>query len=200
MYRDKGIQHIAIGSDDLYATVDQLRKRKILIVGKKDVLLQNFRENQLRLIFFDFIQRKGDDGFNSEHFEALLEPIELAQIRRCVLQAPRAPKESYQHTERLPASALNTSMLFKPVSPGFNKPERSKATKNSSYQRFMEKRQQPIQPKLTPSESPPGKPAPREDQTPSPHALPPPPAGCPPPPTPPWSPGTRCCRSSNTSR
>ena len=66
-----------------------LRERKILIDGKKDaLLLQIFSENQLGPIFFEFIQRKGDDGFGNGNFKALFESIELDQIRRGVLQAP----------------------------------------------------------------------------------------------------------------
>jgi len=121
MYKGEGIQHIAMGSDDLYATVDKLRasgvrlldtpdtyyelvekripghgeplaalrERKILIDGKKDaLLLQIFSENQLGPIFFEFIQRKGDEGFGNGNFKALFESIELDQIRRGVLKAP----------------------------------------------------------------------------------------------------------------
>ena len=121
MYKGEGIQHIAMGSDDLYATVDKLRAsgvrlldtpdtyyelvekripghgeplaalrdRKILIDGKKDaLLLQIFSENQLGPIFFEFIQRKGDEGFGNGNFKALFESIELDQIRRGVLKAP----------------------------------------------------------------------------------------------------------------
>ena len=121
MYKGEGIQHIAMGSDDLYATVDQLRtsgvrlldtpdtyyelvekripghgeplealrERGILIDGKKDaLLLQIFSENQLGPIFFEFIQRKGDEGFGNGNFKALFESIELDQMRRGVLQAP----------------------------------------------------------------------------------------------------------------
>ena len=117
-YHGEGIQHIAMGSDDLYATVDalrasgvrlldtidtyyelvdqripghgepleQLHQRKILIDGKKDaILLQIFSENQLGPIFFEFIQRKGDDGFGNGNFKALFESIELDQMRRGVL-------------------------------------------------------------------------------------------------------------------
>ena len=122
MYKGEGIQHIAMGSDDLYQSVDGLRasgvrlldtidtyyelvdkripghgepleelhKRKILIDGKKDaLLLQIFSENQLGPIFFEFIQRKGDDGFGNGNFKALFESIELDQIRRGVLKAPK---------------------------------------------------------------------------------------------------------------
>jgi 4-hydroxyphenylpyruvate dioxygenase len=118
MYKGEGIQHIAMGSDDLFATVDALRasgvrlldtidtyyelvdqripghgesvadlhQRKILIDGKQDaILLQIFSENQLGPIFFEFIQRKGDDGFGNGNFKALFESIELDQMRRGVL-------------------------------------------------------------------------------------------------------------------
>lgn len=68
--------------------VAELKKRKILIDGKKGaLLLQIFSENQLGPIFFEFIQRKGDDGFGEGNFKALFESIELDQIRRGVLAA-----------------------------------------------------------------------------------------------------------------
>ena len=118
MYKGEGIQHIALGSNDLYATVDGLKasgvrlldtidtyyelidkripghgedvqalhQRKILIDGKQGaILLQIFSENQLGPIFFEFIQRKGDDGFGNGNFKALFESIELDQMRRGVL-------------------------------------------------------------------------------------------------------------------
>ncbi|QDL36188.1 4-hydroxyphenylpyruvate dioxygenase [Rhodoferax sediminis] len=120
MYHGEGIQHIALGSNDLFATVDALRergvklldtidtyyelidkripghgenvaelhKRKILLDGKKGaLLLQIFSENQLGPIFFEFIQRKGDDGFGEGNFKALFESIELDQMRRGVLES-----------------------------------------------------------------------------------------------------------------
>jgi 4-hydroxyphenylpyruvate dioxygenase len=69
--------------------LEELHKRKILIDGKAGaLLLQIFSENQLGPIFFEFIQRKGDDGFGNGNFKALFESIELDQIRRGVLQAP----------------------------------------------------------------------------------------------------------------
>jgi 4-hydroxyphenylpyruvate dioxygenase len=119
-YHGEGIQHIALASDDLYASVDALRangvtlldtvdtyyelvnqripghgeplealrERKILIDGAPgDLLLQIFSENQLGPIFFEFIQRKGNDGFGEGNFKALFESIELDQMRRGVLQA-----------------------------------------------------------------------------------------------------------------
>ncbi|MDB0568157.1 4-hydroxyphenylpyruvate dioxygenase [Ralstonia solanacearum] len=120
MYHGEGIQHIALGSTDLYRTVDALRangikllntidtyyelvdkripghgesvaelkKRKILVDGAPgDLLLQIFSENQLGPIFFEFIQRKGNQGFGEGNFKALFESIELDQMRRGVLKA-----------------------------------------------------------------------------------------------------------------
>jgi len=51
------------------------------------LLLQIFSENQLGPIFFEFIQRKGDEGFGEGNFKALFESIELDQMRRGVLQS-----------------------------------------------------------------------------------------------------------------
>jgi 4-hydroxyphenylpyruvate dioxygenase len=65
----------------------ELRKRKILVDGKAGaLLLQIFSENQLGPIFFEFIQRKGDEGFGEGNFRALFESIELDQMRRGVLK------------------------------------------------------------------------------------------------------------------
>jgi 4-hydroxyphenylpyruvate dioxygenase len=64
-----------------------LRKRRILIDGKAGaLLLQIFSENQLGPIFFEFIQRKGDEGFGEGNFKALFESIELDQMMRGVLK------------------------------------------------------------------------------------------------------------------
>jgi 4-hydroxyphenylpyruvate dioxygenase len=66
--------------------VAELKKRRILIDGKAgELLLQIFSENQLGPIFFEFIQRKGDQGFGEGNFKALFESIELDQMRRGVL-------------------------------------------------------------------------------------------------------------------
>ncbi len=66
--------------------VAALKARKILIDGKAgELLLQIFSENQLGPIFFEFIQRKGDQGFGEGNFKALFESIELDQMRRGVL-------------------------------------------------------------------------------------------------------------------
>ncbi len=131
-YKGEGIQHIACGSRDLYATVEKLRSNGlpfmpqppdtyyakvdarlaghgeniermkatgILIDGEgavemgtkegrmSKVLLQIFSGTLLGPIFFEFIQRKGDDGFGEGNFRALFESIEEDQIRRGVLTA-----------------------------------------------------------------------------------------------------------------
>jgi 4-hydroxyphenylpyruvate dioxygenase len=72
--------------------VAELKKRKILIDGAPgDLLLQIFSENQLGPIFFEFIQRKGNQGFGEGNFKALFESIELDQMRRGVLKADDQP-------------------------------------------------------------------------------------------------------------
>jgi 4-hydroxyphenylpyruvate dioxygenase len=53
------------------------------------VLLQIFSGTVLGPIFFEFIQRKGDDGFGEGNFRALFESIEEDQIRRGVLSAAK---------------------------------------------------------------------------------------------------------------
>ena len=53
------------------------------------MLLQIFSENQLGPIFFEFIQRKGNEGFGEGNFKALFETMELDQVRRGVLPAAK---------------------------------------------------------------------------------------------------------------
>ncbi len=66
--------------------VQALRRQKILIDGKRgELLLQIFSENQLGPVFFEFIQRKGDQGFGEGNFKALFESLELDQMRRGLL-------------------------------------------------------------------------------------------------------------------
>jgi 4-hydroxyphenylpyruvate dioxygenase len=126
-YQGEGIQHIAVGSDDLYAATDaiaaaglkfmpkppmayyelsktrvvgheepveKLAKHGILIDGEgvldggeTRILLQIFSKTVIGPIFFEFIQRKGDDGFGEGNFRALFESIEQDQIERGVLKA-----------------------------------------------------------------------------------------------------------------
>jgi 4-hydroxyphenylpyruvate dioxygenase len=119
-YHGEGIQHIALGSMNLYDTVDSLqlagvklletsdtyyellpkrianlqedvnalKQRNILVDGQPgELLLQIFSENQLGPIFFEFIQRKGNDGFGEGNFKALFETMELDQMRCGVLAA-----------------------------------------------------------------------------------------------------------------
>jgi 4-hydroxyphenylpyruvate dioxygenase len=69
--------------------VAALQSRGILMDGEKgELLLQIFSENQLGPIFFEFIQRKGNEGFGEGNFKALFESIELDQMRRGVLTKP----------------------------------------------------------------------------------------------------------------
>jgi 4-hydroxyphenylpyruvate dioxygenase len=77
--------------------VARLRKNGILIDGEgvvdgghTKVLLQIFSANAIGPIFFEFIQRKGDDGFGEGNFKALFESIEEDQIRRGVLKVDDA--------------------------------------------------------------------------------------------------------------
>ncbi|MBF6031718.1 4-hydroxyphenylpyruvate dioxygenase [Pseudomonas sp. P155] len=70
--------------------VDQLQSRGILLdgaseQGDKRLLLQIFSETLMGPVFFEFIQRKGDDGFGEGNFKALFESIERDQVRRGVL-------------------------------------------------------------------------------------------------------------------
>ncbi|MBN9165039.1 MAG: 4-hydroxyphenylpyruvate dioxygenase [Myxococcales bacterium 68-20] len=69
-----------------------LRKNRILIDGneKEGFLLQIFTDNLFGPIFFEIIQRKGNEGFGNGNFQALFESIELDQIRRGVINVPAA--------------------------------------------------------------------------------------------------------------
>ena len=50
------------------------------------LLLQIFTKTMLGPVFFEIIQRKGDEGFGEGNFRALFESIELDQIKRGVLK------------------------------------------------------------------------------------------------------------------
>ena len=124
LYHGEGIQHIALGTDDIYRTVQgmksagvsfqdtietyydlvdkrlpqhgenlaELKRLRILIDGAthqsapNELLLQIFTQTVIGPIFFELIQRKGDQGFGEGNFRALFESIELDQILRGVLQ------------------------------------------------------------------------------------------------------------------
>ncbi len=126
-YNGEGIQHIAVGSEDIYdATdaiadrgvtfmpgppdtyydmsadrvvghdepIDRMKKHGILIDGEgvvdggeTKILLQIFSKTVIGPIFFEFIQRKGDDGFGEGNFKALFESIEQEQINAGELAA-----------------------------------------------------------------------------------------------------------------
>jgi 4-hydroxyphenylpyruvate dioxygenase len=123
-FNGEGIQHIALSTADIYASIDQLRangvpfmapppqtyyellssrlpdhgepvgalqQRGILLDGStRDgdprILLQIFTQTQLGPVFFEIIQRKGDEGFGEGNFQALFESIERDQLQRGVLQ------------------------------------------------------------------------------------------------------------------
>jgi 4-hydroxyphenylpyruvate dioxygenase len=71
--------------------VARLRANKVLIDGAPTPeggrLLQIFTGTVIGPIFFELIQRQGDQGFGEGNFRALFESIELDQIRRGVLKA-----------------------------------------------------------------------------------------------------------------
>lgn len=73
-------------------SVDELKKRGILLDGsveggERKLLLQIFSETMIGPIFFEFIQRKGDDGFGEGNFKALFESMERDQLARGALEA-----------------------------------------------------------------------------------------------------------------
>ena len=68
--------------------LERLRQNRILIDGdieNEGLLLQIFTETMVGPIFFEIIQRKGNEGFGNGNFQALYESIELDQIRRGVI-------------------------------------------------------------------------------------------------------------------
>lgn len=73
--------------------VKELQARGILLDGSTEqgdnrLLLQIFSETVIGPIFFEFIQRKRDEGFGEGNFKALFESIERDQIKRGVLKQP----------------------------------------------------------------------------------------------------------------
>ncbi len=85
-YFDMIDQRLPGHGEDLAA----LRQRRILVDGGpsegQGLLLQIFSKEAVGPIFFEFIQRKGNEGFGEGNFKALFESIELDQIRRGVLK------------------------------------------------------------------------------------------------------------------
>jgi 4-hydroxyphenylpyruvate dioxygenase len=71
--------------------VTRLRRDRILMDGAptedQGLLLQIFTQNAIGPIFFEVIQRKGNEGFGEGNFKALFESIEADQIKRGVVQA-----------------------------------------------------------------------------------------------------------------
>ncbi|GAA0917028.1 4-hydroxyphenylpyruvate dioxygenase [Luteibacter anthropi] len=69
--------------------VPRLQKNKLLIDADpethKKLLLQIFTQNNIGPIFFEIIQRKGNEGFGNGNFQALFESIERDQMRRGVI-------------------------------------------------------------------------------------------------------------------
>ncbi|HEX5694336.1 MAG TPA: 4-hydroxyphenylpyruvate dioxygenase [Arenimonas sp.] len=97
--REKGIEFLDT-PDTYFDVVDEripnhgedvprLRKNKILIDAdpetKQRKLLQIFTQNAIGPIFFEIIQRKGNEGFGEGNFQALFESIERDQMRRGVI-------------------------------------------------------------------------------------------------------------------
>jgi 4-hydroxyphenylpyruvate dioxygenase len=129
-YKGEGIQHIAVGAEDIYAATDAIAARGLKFMpappdayyalsrervkdhaepierlkthgilidgegvvdgGETKILLQIFSRTVIGPIFFEFIQRKGDEGFGEGNFKALFESIEADQIARGVLKPDAA--------------------------------------------------------------------------------------------------------------
>jgi len=67
--------------------LEELRRRRILVDGNPagGFLLQIFTKTLIGPIFFEIIQRKGNQGFGEGNFRALFESIEADQIARGVI-------------------------------------------------------------------------------------------------------------------
>jgi len=74
--------------------LDRLKENSILVDGNPEtgdgLLLQIFTTTNIGPIFFEIIQRKGNEGFGEGNFKALFESIELDQIRRGVIKTEPA--------------------------------------------------------------------------------------------------------------
>ncbi len=72
--------------------LELLRELRVLIDGapmKDGILLQIFTDTVIGPVFFEIIQRKGNEGFGEGNFKALFESIELDQIRRGVIDGEK---------------------------------------------------------------------------------------------------------------
>jgi 4-hydroxyphenylpyruvate dioxygenase len=69
--------------------VERMKQLGILADGSRQggLLLQIFTTTLIGPIFFEIIQRKGDEGFGEGNFKALFESMERDQIRRGVLRS-----------------------------------------------------------------------------------------------------------------
>lgn len=92
-YYDMSVQRVT-GHDE---PIDRMRRHGILIDGEgvldggtTKILLQIFSKTVIGPIFFEFIQRKGDEGFGEGNFRALFRSIEADQIRRGVIKPAAA--------------------------------------------------------------------------------------------------------------
>ena len=92
-YYERSFERVS-GHDE---PVDRMKTHGILIDGEgvvgggeTKILLQIFSKTVIGPIFFEFIQRKGDNGFGEGNFRALFESIEEEQIRRGVLKVDAA--------------------------------------------------------------------------------------------------------------
>ena len=70
---------------DAEGHIEEVHGEGVVGGGETRVLLQIFSKTVIGPIFFEFIQRKGDDGFGEGNFRALFESIEEDQIRRGVI-------------------------------------------------------------------------------------------------------------------
>ncbi len=100
--KERGIPFMTAPSDAYYEMlderlpghgepVDELQTRGILLDGSTEeddprLLLQIFSETMIGPVFFEFIQRKRDEGFGEGNFQALFESMERDQLRRGVIE------------------------------------------------------------------------------------------------------------------
>ena len=75
--------------------IEELKKRGILLDGSTQdgdprLILQIFSDTVVGPVFFEFIQRKKDDGFGEGNFKALFESIERDQVNRGVIGGKKA--------------------------------------------------------------------------------------------------------------